>query len=130
MMFQRDLGGVLDLLWRAAHNRTKTGRGHGRCTANLGLAPGFGTRNRGVEFYQTTDGGCRQQEFLNPARGRARHMIQPIADDSRDNARRAIGRSCHHLTTGRVLFVDGHGIGAHPVIDRMRRIQVHAAFGD
>ena len=56
-------------------------------------------------------------------------MIEPIAQGGRDHTGRAIGRCGHDLTTGGILFIDCHGVNAHPIIDRMWGGHIQSAFG-
>ena len=62
MMFQGDFGGILDLGWRAAHDRAKPGRSHGRRRPNLALAANLGSGNRGVMLDDAANRRRRQQE--------------------------------------------------------------------
>ena len=56
-------------------------------------------------------------------------MILPIADDGRHDACGTVGGRSHHLAARCVFLVHRHCVKAHPVIDRMRRRHVQAAFG-
>ncbi len=56
-------------------------------------------------------------------------MIQPVADGSGNDACRPVGGGGNDLTSGGILFVHRHRIGRHPVVDRVWRGEIAAAFG-
>ena len=58
-----------------------------------------------------------------------RHMVEIIAQRGRQYAGGPIGGRGDNLTTGGVFLVHCHGVNAHPVVDRVRCVQVHAALG-
>jgi hypothetical protein len=62
MVLERDLGGVLDLLGRAAQDGGEARGGHGGGGADLGLAAGLGARDGGVVLDQAAHGGGGQEE--------------------------------------------------------------------
>ena len=129
VVFKRDLGGVFHLFGRTAHHRAKPGSGHRRGRPDLGLAAAFRTGDRSVVLAQAADGGGGQKEIADLRGHRPRHMIQPVADHRRQDARRPVGGRGHDLPAGGVFLVHRHGIDTHPVVDRVRRGQVHPAFG-
>lgn len=63
MMLKRDLGGVFDLLRRAAEHGTEACRRHSCRRPNFALTAGFGTGNRGVVLDQPADGRGSEQEI-------------------------------------------------------------------
>ena len=67
VMLHRDLGGVLDLLVRAAERRAQARRRHRAGDADLALAADLGARDRGVELEQRADRGRGQQEVADAA---------------------------------------------------------------
>ncbi len=56
-------------------------------------------------------------------------MIEPIAQGGRHHSGRTIGRRGHDLPAGGILFIDRHGVDAHPIIDRMRGGHIQPALG-
>ena len=47
----------------------------------------------------------------------------------RHHSGRTIGRRGHDLPAGGILFIDRHGVNAHPIIDRMRGGHIQPALG-
>src|SRR5690606_41994464 len=65
MMLQRDFGSVFYLLWRPAHDGTKSSRRHGGCGAHLALAANLRARDRGAMLDDAADGCCGQKEVAD-----------------------------------------------------------------
>ncbi len=129
MMFQRNFRSIFNLLRTAPQNRCQPRRRHRRGRSNLGLTATFSPRNRRVMLDQPANGRRGQQKFTHPGNRCPRHMVQPIANGRRDYPGSAIGRRGHHLPASGVFFIHRHGIHAHPVVDGVGRVQVHAALG-
>jgi hypothetical protein len=55
-------------------------------------------------------------------------VVEPVADHGRDDARGAVGGGGDDLAAGGVLLVHRHGVGGHPVVDRVGGDEVEAAF--
>ena len=56
-------------------------------------------------------------------------MVEVIADHRRHHPGSPIGRRGHDLPPGGVFLIHRHGIGRHPVVDRVGGLLVHASFG-
>ena len=67
VVLERDLGGVLHLLGRAAHHLGQTGRGHRARRADLALAADLGAGDAGVHLEQRADGAGGEQEATTPS---------------------------------------------------------------
>ena len=112
MMLKRDLGGVFDLLRRAAEHGAEACRRHGCRRPNFALTAGFGTGNRGVVLDQPADGRGSEQEVGNLGGFGAGAVVEVIAQYCWDDARCPIGRRRHNLSSGGVLLVHGHSVYA------------------
>ena len=120
MVFQRDFGGVLDLLGRAAHHGGKAGGRHGGGRAHLALTADLGAGDRGVRLDDAADCRRGQQEVANAVLVGIVMEMQLVAQDGRHDAGRAVGRRRHDAAARRILLVHRHGIDGEPVIGEQR----------
>ena len=120
MMFERDLGGVLHLLRRTAHDGGTSRRRHRGGRTDLPLAADFGARDRGVVFEDATDCGSREQEVAH-ALG-VEILVEPseIAQGGRNHTGSTIGGRSDDPSAGGILFIDSHGEDREPVIGLQR----------
>ncbi len=128
MMLQRNFGRILNLLRRAAQNRSKTPCSHRRSRSNLGLTATLGPRNRGIKLDQTANSRSCQQKIGHLRNRGPRNVVQIITDRRRHHASRTIRRRSHHLTARRILFIHRHRIGRHIVVNCVWCGQVNAAL--
>ena len=115
-MFHGDLGGVLDLLVRAAEQVHEARGGHGCGRADLALTPRFGARDARVRLDEPAHNGRDEQKLLAREVG-VGHAddVDRVPHDRRDDARRPVRRRRHHATTRGVLLIDGDRVSLQPL---------------
>jgi hypothetical protein len=127
-MLQRDLGGVLDLLGRAAQRGAEPGGRHGRGRPDLPLAAAL--RRPEIEalclisppMAEAVSRNTRRPSSVAPA------VVAVVAHHRGHHARRAVGGRGDHTPPRGVLLVHRHGIDAEPVVDGVRLRQVDPAL--
>jgi hypothetical protein len=120
VMFEGNLCGILHLLIGATQRRTQACCSHGRCRAYFALAAHFRARDRGIVLDDAADRRRRQEEYPHAFSVRAHAVVEVVANDSRNHARRAIGGRSDNFSTRCILFIDGHGIDREKIHHAMR----------
>ena len=115
VVFDADLGGVLDLGRGATEHLTEAGGGHRAGGAHLALAADLGTRDRRVRLEQDSDGGGGEQESHDGVLVRAGDESHEVVQHGGQDARGAVRRGRHHASARRILLVDREGEQVDPV---------------
>ena len=123
IVLHADLGGVLDLVDRAAERRGEAAGGHRAGHADFALATDLGARDRGIFLVQDADRAGGEQERDHAVVVRAGHEAMIVVQHGRDDAGGAVGRRGDDTAAGGVLLVDRERVQIHPVEDRQRIAQ-------
>ena len=115
VVLHADLGGVLDLLGRAAEHRGHGAGRHRARRADLALAADLGARDRRGLLVDDADGAGGEQEADDAVAVGAAHEVRVVVQHGRDDARRTVRRGGDDASTGGVLLVDGQGVEGDPV---------------
>ncbi len=124
VVFHADLGGVLDLLWRASEHFAQRAGSHRAGYAYLALAAHLGAGNRSVLLVEDADGGSGEQEAHHAVLVRTRDEAHVVMQQRRNDARRAIGGRRDHAPAAGVFLVDRQRIEIDPVEHVERIAQV------
>ena len=119
VVFHGDLGGHECLAGRTAQHLRQAGGGHGGADADLGLATADGGGDGGPLLEEDADLPGRAQEGPGVEGGDGGAEVAVVEEDGGDDAGGAVGGARHDAAHARVLFVDGQGEAAHPLVDRV-----------
>ncbi len=125
-MLHADLGRVLDLLRGAAEHLGKASGGHGAGRSDLALAADLGAGDGRVLLEEHADRAGGQQEADHSVLVGARHEVDVVVQDGRDDAGGAVRRGGDHPATRRVLLVHGHRVERDPLHGERLRVALGA----